>query len=104
MRIVILACVALGLCGSGLYMVKRSIDARYKELKQLEYTITTAEDRAAILAAEWAYLSRPDRIISLSSSLLSMRPIEPDHILPLDAIPLRRPAPARPQTEGDSND
>ena len=36
MRIVILACVALGLCGSGLYMVKRSVDARYKELKQLE--------------------------------------------------------------------
>ena len=91
MRIVILACVALGLCGSGLYMVKRSVDARYAELKRLERTIEKAENRASILAAEWAYLSRPDRIISLSSSLLSMRPIEQDRILPLDAIPPRRP-------------
>lgn len=104
MKIVILACVALGLCGSGLYMVKRSVDARYKELKELKHTITTAEDRTSILAAEWAYLSRPERIISLSSSLLSMRPIERDRILPLDAIPLRRPAPTRPQIKGGSND
>ena len=91
MRIVILICVSLGLCGSGLYMVKRSVDARYAELKRLESTIKKAENRASILAAEWAYLSRPDRIISLSSSLLSMRPIAPDRILPLDAIPLRQP-------------
>ena len=100
MRIVILVCVALGLCGSGLYMVKRSVDARYAELKRLERTIEKAENRASILAAEWAYLSRPDRIISLSSSLLSMRPIEQNRILPLNAIPMRRPGLSAP-TSGD---
>ena len=43
----------------------------------------------AILEAEWAYLSRPDRVMTLSNDLLQMAPIGQDRILPLNAIPMR---------------
>ena len=36
-----------------------------------------------------AFLSRPDRVMNLSASLLDMKPISRDRILPLDAIPMR---------------
>ena len=77
--------------GSALYMTKLSVDGRYDRLSQLQAEIKAAENRAIILEAEWAYLSRPDRLLNLSSSLLSMRPITRDRVLPLESIPLRQP-------------
>jgi len=71
-------------------LTKQSVDSRYDELRELRKEISRAEERAAILEAEWAYVSRPDRILSLSGGLLSMRPITADRILPLEAIPMRR--------------
>ena len=41
------------------------------------------------MEAEWAYISRPDRVMALSSDLLEMAPIGQDRILPLNAIPMR---------------
>jgi hypothetical protein len=73
-------------------MTKLSVDGRYDRLSQLQNEIKAAENRAIILEAEWAYLSRPDRLLNLSSSLLSMRPITQNRVLPLESIPLRQPA------------
>ena len=39
--------------------------------------------------AEWAHLSRPERVLELSNRLLEMRPIGEDRVLPIDAIPMR---------------
>jgi len=91
LRMLLMLCVVVGISGSILYSTKRSVDNRFDELRQLEQEISDAEERAMILSAEWAYLSRPDRMLNLSSQLLSMRPITPDRVLPLDAIPLRQP-------------
>ncbi len=106
MRVFVLLIVLLSLSGTGLYMVKRSIDARYAELARLRADIRAEKDNHAILQAEWAWLSRPDRIMRLSGNLLEMTPIEADRILPIEAIPMRRsgqtgkpspaPAPATP--------
>lgn len=92
MRIFVLLILLLSLCGTGLYMVKRSIDARYAELARLRADIRSEQDNHAILQAEWAWLSRPDRIMRLSGNLLEMTPIEADRILPIEAIPMRRPS------------
>ena len=89
-RLILLFCLVLGGSGTVLYMTKQSVDSRYDELRQLRNQISKAEERAAILEAEWAYVSRPDRILNLSGGLLSMRPISADRILPLEAIPMRR--------------
>ena len=64
--------------------------------------ISIAKERANILEAEWAYVTRPDRILTLSSGLLLMRPITSDRILPLEAIPCG--VPNRKQILGQGNE
>ena len=89
MRIIILAPVVLASLGTTLYQVKTGIDERQAELRRLQANIVTTQRDISILEAEWAFLSRPDRVMNLSTSLLDMKPISRDRVLPLDAIPMR---------------
>ena len=99
MRIIILAALVLAALGTTLYQVKTGIDERQANLKRLEASIQTTQRDIAVLEAEWAFLSRPERVITLSGNLLNMKPISPDRILPLDAIPMRqRPEPQLSET------
>ena len=89
MRIIILTAVVLASLGTTLYQVKTSIDERQAELRRLQAEIATTQRDIAVLEAEWAFLSRPDRVMNLSASLLDMKPISRDRVLPLDALPMR---------------
>ena len=89
MRIIISTAVVLASLGTTLYQVKTGIDERQAELQRLQANIATTQRDIAVLEAEWAFLSRPDRVMNLSASLLDMKPISRDRILPLDAIPMR---------------
>ena len=89
MRILLLIAVILILSGTSLYMTTHSFDNRADELARLEAEIAFQNQQSAILNAEWSYLSRPERVLSLSSNLLSLTPISTDRVLPLDAIPFR---------------
>jgi hypothetical protein len=89
MRMILIGAVILAGLGTTLYQVKTGIDARQDRLNDLKLTIAATKRDIAVLEAEWAYLSRPERIMSLSSTLLNMEPISHDRILPLDAIPMR---------------
>lgn len=97
MRMILIGAVVLAGLGTTLYQVKTGIDARQDQLNNLNLTIAATKRDIAVLEAEWAYLSRPERIMSLSSSLLDMEPISQDRILPLDAIPMR----VMPETNPD---
>ena len=88
-RIILIVCITLGLSGTVTYMAKLSVEQRFDELQKLHTEIALAEARTATLSAEWAYLSRPDRILNLSSNFLSMRPSTPDRVIELDELPLR---------------
>ena len=92
MRIIILTAIVLASLGTTLYQVKTGIDERQAELRRLKAEIATTQRDIAVLEAEWAFLSRPDRVLDLSTSLLDMEPISRDRILPLEAIPMRLPA------------
>ena len=92
MRIIILTAIVLASLGTTLYQVKTDIDERQAELRRLTAEIATTQRDIAVLEAEWAFLSRPDRVMNLSASLLDMEPISRDRILPLEAIPMRLPA------------
>ena len=92
MRIIILTAIVLASLGTTLYQVKTDIDERQAELRRLTAEIATTQRDIAVLEAEWAFLSRPDRVMNLSASLLDMEPISQDRILPLEAIPMRLPA------------
>ena len=92
MRIIILTAIVLASLGTTLYQVKTGIDERQAELRRLQAEIATTQRDIAVLEAEWAFLSRPGRVMNLSASLLDMEPISQDRILPLEAIPMRLPA------------
>ena len=94
-RLVLAICVVLGGSGTVLYMSKQTVDSRFDELRSLQKEISIAKERANILEAEWAYVTRPDRILTLSNGLLLMRPITSNRILPLEAIPMRRADPQK---------
>ena len=98
MRIIIMTAIVLVGLGTTLYQVKTGIDVRQAELRRLETNISTTQRDIAALEAEWAFLSRPDRVMNLSASMLGMRAISRDRILPLNAIPMRL------QAETDSAD
>jgi len=89
MRLILLSALILVGLGTTLYQVKTGIDERQDRLQLLELRISDTKRDIAVLEAEWAYLSRPERVMMLSGDLLQMKPIGQDRILPLDAIPMR---------------
>ncbi len=89
MRIILLCALFLATLGTILYQVKTGIDIRQSKLATLESEISKTEREIAVLEAEWAYLSRPERIMELSYRLLGMRPIAKSRVLTIDAIPMR---------------
>lgn len=89
MRLIFLSALILVGLGTTLYQVKTSIDERQDRLRNLELSIANTKRDIAVLEAEWAYLTRPARVMTLSNDLLQMKPIGQDRILPLNAIPMR---------------
>ena len=89
MRMILLASVLTAILGTTLYQVKIGIDRREGELLALERDIRATAREIAVLEAEWAHLSRPERVLELSERLLEMQPIPEDRVLPIDAIPMR---------------
>ncbi|MGC6518362.1 MAG: cell division protein FtsL [Candidatus Puniceispirillaceae bacterium] len=89
MRTILFIAVILVISGSALYITTSEYDSRRDELARLDAQIKHENQQAAILNAEWSYLSRPERVLTLSSDLLSLQPISTDRVLPLEAIPFR---------------
>ena len=89
MRLIMLSALIFVGLGTTLYQVKTSIDERQETLRSLEFHISKTKRNIAVLEAEWAYVSRPERVMALSNDLLQMAPIGQDRILPLEAIPMR---------------
>lgn len=89
MRIFLITIALIMVCGTALYLVKYNYDSRDDELARLEAEIRHERQQAAILNAEWSYLTRPQRILNLSTNLLSLQPISADRVVPLEAIPFR---------------
>ena len=90
MRIIILTALVLAALGTTLYQIKTGIDERQTELRRLQSNIATTQRDIAVLEAEWAFVSRPDRLLTLAARLLGMQPISRDRIRPLGAIPRRQ--------------
>ena len=80
MRMSLLSIILTAILGTTLYQVKIGIDARESQLLMLESEIADTERQIAVLEAEWAYLSRPERVLKLSDNLLQMQPIDEDRL------------------------
>ena len=66
MRLILLSALILVGLGTTLYQVKTGIDERQDRLQRLEIRIADTKRDIAVLEAEWAYLSRPERVMTLS--------------------------------------
>mgnify|MGYP001198926689 CR=1 FL=1 len=90
MKLFILYCFVFSLSGTTLYFVKLSLDEKHELLKTINKEILYQEKRRILLSAELEYLSRAERILSISKETLNMEAIGYDRILPLQSIPMRR--------------
>ena len=68
MRLILLSALILVGLGTILYQVKTGIDERQDRLQRLEIRIADTKRDIAVLETEWAYLSRPERVMTLSGS------------------------------------
>ena len=89
MKFFLIMALTLVLCGTGLYLTTSSYDNRQDKLEILEAKIAHEDTQADILKAEWSYLSRPERVLTMSSDLLKLQPISKDRVVPLEALPYR---------------
>jgi hypothetical protein len=77
------------LIGSAIYAysIKYSTIFHAEEIAQLNHAIKTEQDRIGMDRAEWAHLTRPERVQALADQLLALQPLALDQIVKAEAIP-----------------
>lgn len=71
----------------GLFYVKHIVENLEEDLAALEKSISTDADEVHVLRAEWAYLSRPERVQKLAVNHLDLEPASGSQIADVKAIP-----------------
>ena len=69
------------------YSIKYQTIFRAETVASLKTEIKQEQDKIGILRADWANLTRPERIQALSEKLLDLQPLELNQIVKLDALP-----------------
>jgi cell division protein FtsL len=88
----LLAIVAL--IGSAIYAytVKYETIFHAERIVKLKHEIKAKQDQIGMLRAEWAHVTRPERIQGLADKLLpDLRPVALQQIVKADALPARGP-------------
>lgn len=75
----------------GLYHVKYAVQDMQAEVAQLEWQIEQERESLHVVAAEWAYLSRPERVQQLSEKHLKLVPIAAQQFVTWESLPLHLP-------------
>lgn len=73
--------VLLVLALAALYVIKLETWQLKRQAKALQQQIEREERAITILRADWAYLTRPQRIEKLAREHLGMRPLDPKQII-----------------------
>ncbi|HYP57601.1 MAG TPA: hypothetical protein VEQ35_04875 [Beijerinckia sp.] len=79
----------LALLGSAIYAysIKYETIFRAETIVKLKHEIRAEQDQIGILRAEWAHLTRPERIQALADKLLDLQPVALNQIVKADALP-----------------
>ncbi|MBS9475807.1 cell division protein FtsL [Ancylobacter radicis] len=88
--------IALLAAAGAVYQVKYSAASEAQKIAQLRDDIRAERDRIALLNAEWARRTAPDRIQALAENHLDMRPLDVEHMDRLASLP------AKPEQNSDA--
>lgn len=71
----------------GLFYVKHIVQGLEEDLSELERSIEQDKEEVHVLRAEWAYLSRPERVKNLAGEYLDLAPTTSKQIADVKVIP-----------------
>jgi cell division protein FtsL len=75
------------IAGLGLYWVKFEVQDIREEVASYETQLEQEKDKIKMLNVEWAYLTRPERIRSLTETHMAMAPTNGQQFVALTTIP-----------------
>ncbi|MDX1974170.1 MAG: hypothetical protein SFT92_00685 [Rickettsiales bacterium] len=70
-----------------LYLVKYQVHAIRQQITDISKQLEVEKEGLHVVAAEWAYLNRPQRLQNLSSKYLGNTGLTVDRVADLEAIP-----------------
>lgn len=81
------------LIGSAIYAysIKYKTIFHAETVAQLKSDIKKEQDQIGMLRADWAHLTRPERVQALSESLLDLQPLALNQIVKAEALPDKAP-------------
>lgn len=82
----------------GLFHVKYEVASLEEELGRLNAATLREQNQIHVLEAEWSYLNRPSRLEELAERYLELKPLAPEQLTTLSALP------KRPQLTDGGND
>jgi hypothetical protein len=84
--------------GSGLYLyqVKQRAFALDADLRSTFHDIDAARDRTRMLKADWALMNDPERLQTLATQYLTLKPMGPSQLLTMDQLASALPPPGAP--------
>ena len=91
-RILNLVAIA-ALVGSAIYAysIKYKTMFHAETVAGLKADIKKEQDRIGLLRADWANLTRPERVQALAEKLTQLQPLALTQIVPVDALPSKAP-------------
>lgn len=87
--------VVLSVSAFALYKVKFQVQTLRAQIADVSRDLERERESLNVVAAEWAYLNRPDRLRKLADTYLSSQVMTVDQIADVEAIPFPQALEAR---------
>lgn len=72
--------------GGAVFVLAHNVDGVRKELRKAEREIAKEQETIRVLDAEWAWLTRPERLQDLVQNLTDLHPITPKQLANVDKV------------------
>ncbi len=95
MRQAVFWLLAVFVAGAGLYQLKYRVQTQEAKLTALNRTLFAEQEALHVLAAEWTYLNRPERLAELNRRYIKLKPVTAPQMAGLDEVPLPEATQAR---------
>lgn len=90
--------IVLSVSAFALYKVKFQVQTLRGQIAEVSRDLERERESLNVVAAEWAYLNRPDRLQKLADTYLSTQAVTVEQIADVQAIPFPHVLEAKAQT------